>query len=145
VDLAAQSWAGQRVSLQLVATNNAGRKSSTNAVELNVPARRFVHPVARVLLEERDKLMQSPDDEILRQEAANIMARIAHEPSNFRGDPVVLMALRSGAVRLVLGRDREAAISVANLLWQAASRIEDAVARSQLRTMLNTKQDIAVP
>lgn len=142
-DLTKYSWSGQRVSLQLVATNNAGRRSFTKPIDMVLPARRFVHPVAVVLLEERNKLLLNPDDELLRQEAANIMARIAHEPANFRGDPVVLMALRSGAVRLVLGHDREAAVSVSDLLWQAASRIEDGAKSSLLRTMSDTRQDIA--
>jgi hypothetical protein len=133
-DLSLRPWAGQKVELQIVATNDAGKRSLTDAVEFTFPKRHFLHPVARVLIEERAKLMRHPDDETLREEAANIMAGIAHNPSNYHGDPVVLMALRSGAVRLVLGHDREAAISANDLLWEAAARIEDGTSGASQRT-----------
>jgi hypothetical protein len=48
----------------------------------------------------------------------------------------VMMALRSGAVRLVLDHEREATVSVNDILWQAAVRIEDGsigVAEQNLR------------
>lgn len=124
-DLSSYPWAGQAVTLQIVATNEGGKKGETEAFTFTLPERRFYHPIARVLIEARKKLLQNPDDEALREEAANIMATIAHDPTNYRSDPVVLMALRSGAVRLILGRDRESAIVVNDILWQAAARIED--------------------
>jgi hypothetical protein len=142
-DLISFPWAGQGVTLQIVAVNEAGNKSMTDAVDFTLPERRFLHPIARVLIEERKKLMQHPEDDLLREEAANIMASIAHEPANYRGDPVVLMALRSGAVRLVLGHDRDAAISVNDILWQAAARIEDGSSASSQRTMRDIRQDTA--
>jgi hypothetical protein len=142
-DLTSHPWAGQEVTLQIVATNGIGKRSLTDAINFTLPERRFFHPVARVLLEERKKLMQHPEDDILREEAASIMASIAHQPANYRGDPVVMMALRSGAVRLVLGHDRDAAISVNDILWQAAARIEDANLASLRRTMRDTRRDTA--
>jgi hypothetical protein len=140
-DLTKRPWAAQKVTLQIVAINEAGKRSLTGAVDFTLPERRFSHPVARVLIEERKKLMQHPDDDVLREEAANVMASIAHEPSSYRGDPVVLMALRSGAVRLVLGHDREAAISAGDLLWHAAARIEDGNPASSPRAMRDTRQE----
>ena len=128
-NLAIYPWAGKKVTFQIVATNDAGKRTLTNGVDFTLPLRRFIHPVARVLIEERDKLMQNPDDAAVWEEAANIMANIAYQPANYRGDPVVMMALRSGAVRLVLGHDRDAALSVTDILWQAAVRIEDVFAR----------------
>jgi hypothetical protein len=115
---------GQKVTLQLVATNGAGKKNVTEEFDMALPERQFFHPVARVLIQEREKLMQNPDDGVLREEAANIMASIAHQPASYYGDPVVLMALRGAAVRLILQRDREAAMSVNDILWRAATRIE---------------------
>jgi hypothetical protein len=142
-DLTSFPWAGQSVTLQIVATNEAGKKGTTDAIDFTLPERRFFHPIARVLIEERKKLMQHPEDDMLREEAANIMASIAHEPDSYRRDPVVLMALRSGAVRLVLGHDRDAAISVNDILWQAAARIEDGSSASSQRTMRDPRRDLA--
>ncbi|MDD4615974.1 MAG: DUF4175 family protein [Alphaproteobacteria bacterium] len=115
---------GQKVAVQIVATNMDGSEGVTDPVEVTFPERKFFHPIARMLIEERAKLMENPDNNVLREEAANVMASIAHQPMNYRGDPVVLLALRGGAVRLILQHNREAAISVNDLLWHAATRIE---------------------
>ncbi len=124
-NLFSQPLWGRHVKVQIVATNMDGKQSVTEPVEMTFPERKFFHPIARVLIQEREKLMQNPDNNVLREEAANIMATIAHQPTNYRGDPVVLLALRGGAVRLILQHSREAAISVNDLLWHAATRIED--------------------
>lgn len=123
-DMLARPWSGQPVSVQLVATNEAGLQGVTKSVEVAMPSRDFSHPLARVLVQERLKLMQDPDNNALREEAANLMASIAHQPANFGGDPVVLMALRGGAVRLVLGRSHDAVVAVNDLLWYAAVRLD---------------------
>ena len=142
-DLTARPWAGQKVTMQLVATNDAGKRSLSDAVDFVIPERNFFHPVARVLIEERKKLLEHPTDEALREETANIMAAIAHETADFHGDPVVLMALRSGAVRLILDRDLNAAVSVNDLLWQAATRIEDGNAGTAQHKLRDAQQDLA--
>jgi uncharacterized protein (TIGR02302 family) len=126
-DLTAYPWAGSSVRIQLIATNVAGISTQSAPVTFTVPARVFSNSIARALIEERARLMKSPDDENARNEAANVMAGIAHIPGIYRGDPVVLMTLRSGAVRLVLEHGPDVVSSVENLLWQGAVRIEDGV------------------
>jgi uncharacterized protein with von Willebrand factor type A (vWA) domain len=96
-----------------------------------------------VLIEERKKLLLHPTDEGLREEAANIMATIAHETADYHGDHVVLMALRSGAVRLILDQDPNSAESVDNLLWQAATRIEDGNAGTAQHMLKDAREDLA--
>jgi hypothetical protein len=142
-DLTSHPWAGQPVSIQLVATNAAGKSTATAPVEFTLPERSFFHPVARALIDERRKLMLHPDDEALRDEAANIMAGIAHDTADYHGDPVVLMALRSGAVRLILSRGHETALSVNDLLWQAATRIEDGNGGQAQQMLHDARQDLA--
>ena len=142
-DIAAHPWAGNQVTLQIVATNEAGKKGLSDAVELTLPERSFLHPLALVLIEERAKLMQNPEDRILREETATIMANIAHNPATYHGDPLILMALRSGAVRLFLGHDLSTTISVNDLLWQAASRIEDGVTGTAQHAIQDARQDMA--
>jgi len=142
-DLTSRPWAGQVVTMQIVATNEAGKKGLSDTVVFTLPERHFFHPVARILIDERKKLMQHPDDETLREETANIMAGLAHDTSNFHGDPVVMMALRSGAVRLVLARDHNAAVSVGDLLWQSATRIEDGASGSAQHILRDAQQDLA--
>ncbi len=124
-DMTAYPWSGQPVQMQLIVTDNTGHRSESEAVNFVPPARTFLHPIAKALIEERRKLMQNPGDENIRNETANIMAGVAHATSTYQGDKVVLMALRSGAVRLVLDRSSASIQPVADLLWEAAVRIED--------------------
>ena len=124
-DLNAYPWAGQNVTLQIIATNEAGKTSQSASVNFTLPERSFTHPLSRILIEERNKLLQHPDDGKLRDETAGIIAGIAHETSNYHSDPVVLMSLRTGAVRLVLNNDSSTVSAVSDLLWKTASRIED--------------------
>ncbi|MDD5587004.1 MAG: DUF4175 family protein [Alphaproteobacteria bacterium] len=123
-DLTYLPWAGMTVDIQLEVRDGAGQKALSDKMSVALPKRSFSHPLARALIEEREKLLQKPD-ETTRDEAANIMAGIARETADDHGDPVVYMALRTGAVRLVLDHQGESVPAVSLLLWQAAARIED--------------------
>jgi uncharacterized protein (TIGR02302 family) len=143
-DLTASPWAGLAVQIQLSAINAAGHRAQSEPADFVLPERVFFHPLARALIDERKKLLQNPSDEGVRNEAANVMAAIAaHHAADYRDDPVVMMALRAGAVRLVLDRAGEAIPSVTDILWQTAVRIEDGatgVAEQNLRT---TQKELA--
>jgi uncharacterized protein (TIGR02302 family) len=124
-DLTAEPAAGTLVDLQLVAMDAAGHQSVSNTISFTLPERAFFHPVARALIEERKKLIQDALNTSVRNEAANVMAGLAHQPSAFNNDALVMMALRAGAVRLILDNDREAVVSATDILWQSAVRIEE--------------------
>ncbi|MDP9128652.1 MAG: DUF4175 domain-containing protein [Pseudomonadota bacterium] len=142
-DLTSYAWAGDMVQIQLLARDGKGHTTTTAAVDINVPERVFYHPVARALIEERGKLLQSPEDEGIRNEVANVMAGVAHVPVAYHGDNVVLMALRSGAVRLVLDRRPEINGAVSALLWQAAVQIEDGPVGIAERRLHETQRELA--
>ncbi len=107
------------------------------------PERIFFNPVARALVDERKKLLQHPLDDALRDEAANLMAGVAHDPGNYHGDPVVLMALRTGAVRLVLNHDQEVVPPVNDILWQTAVRIEDGAVGMAEQNLRQAQKELA--
>jgi hypothetical protein len=124
-DLTAHAWAGHPVRLQLIAINTAGRRAESDPVDIMLPERAFVSPVARVLAEARRQLLLNPEDATLRNEAAAVMAEIARNPAPYQGDPLVALALRSGAVRLVLDHSHAALNSVDDLLWETALHVEE--------------------
>jgi len=142
-DLTAHPWAGLPVQVQLIATDAVGHQSFSDTADFTLPERIFFQPVARALIDERKKLLQAPEDEGVRNEVANVMAGIAHQPTNYRGDPVVLMALRSGAVRLVLDHDADTVPPVNDLLWQAAVRIEDGTVGLAEQNLRQAQKDLA--
>ncbi len=141
-DLTFLPWTGLPVDVQLFATDAAGRTAASETVSLTLPERQFTHPLARALIEEQKKLMRQPDEMTL-DEAASIMAGIARQPISYRGDPAVMMALRSGAVRLVLNRDKDAIAAVRRLLWETAIRIEAGPLGIAQRDLRQAQRDFA--
>lgn len=123
-DLTSLPWAGLPVTVQLVVTDGAGHKGWSAPQILTLPTRSFRHPLARALIEERQKLLGQRDVGA-RDEAANVMAGIARQQGLYRGDSVVTMALRAGAVRLVLNKDSQTVPAIGEILWQTAIRLEE--------------------
>lgn len=124
VDLTFLPWAGIPVTVQLMVEDGAGQKGWSAPKVITLPSRTFHNPFARALIEERQKLLRQPDA-AMRDEAANVMAGIARQQSLFNGDPVVMMSLRAGAVRLVVNNDPETVDAVGSILWKSAVRLEE--------------------
>jgi len=122
-DLTASPWAGLPVRLRLTAVGAGGLTGLSEEVGLVLPERAFVHPVARRLVAVRKALALR--GEAARLEATRALAELSVRPGDFDGDAVVFLALRVAVARL--GRDRgpEALVSVRELLWQTALRLED--------------------
>lgn len=123
-DLTGHPWAGTPVQIELLATDAVGQVAHSSKKTFTLPERVFINPVAKALIEERKKLLLAADQPV-RNEAANIMAGIARQPAAYGGDAVVLMALRGGAVRLILDRATDAPQRVGEIMWNSAARIED--------------------
>lgn len=142
-DITSLPWAGLPVDLSLIAIDAAGHRTVSQSIAYTLPERIFMHPLAQAVVEERHKLLHNPDDENTRNEAANVMAGIARRPAGFRGDELILMGLRAGAVRLVLDRDRSATGSVIDLMWPLAVRIEDGAVGSAEKALRQAQKDLA--
>lgn len=142
-DLTSHPWAGSPVQIQMIATDAVGHSAQTEPVDFTLPERNFVNPVAHALIDERKKILQAPDNDLVRTEAANIMAGIAHQPENYHGDPAVMMALRSGAVRLILDTGAQTVEPVAGLMWQSAVRIEDGTTGLAEQNLRKAQKDLA--
>ena len=123
-DLTALPWAGVPVTAQLVVTDGTGQRGWSEPKVITLPTRTFRNPFARALIEERQKFLENPDV-TTRDELANVMAGIARQQGLYRGDPVVLMSLRAGAVRLVLNDDPQTPQAVSEILWKTALRLEE--------------------
>ncbi|MER2520808.1 MAG: DUF4175 family protein [Bdellovibrionales bacterium] len=142
-DITSLPWAGLPVQLTLVATDNVGHRAESESITYTLPERLFLHPLAQAVIEERHKLLHNPDEENVRNEAANVMAGIARKPAGFRGDELVLMGLRAGAVRIVLDRNHNATGSVIDLMWPLAIRIEDGAVGSAEKALRQAQKDLA--
>lgn len=138
-DLTSNRFAGLPVTLQLLAKDGSGNVGVSEKISFKLPERHFYHPLAKALIEERKTLLVQ-DDKLAREEAISLMAGIARQPSAYRNDPTVMMALRSGAMRLFLNTETGIIPAVSELMWQAAIKIEDGeagLAQEKLRKTLD--------
>lgn len=124
IDLTAHPWAGLPVTVHLTVRDALGQNGQTEALPITLPERVFTHPVAQELADQRKTVLHEPDQ---RFAVAAMLDAIASRPGAFDGDAVVFLALRVASARLrhVRSASTGPQTDVAELLWQAALRIED--------------------
>ncbi len=120
-DLTSHPWAGAKVKLTLVATDQAKQEGRSAPVEFTLPARNFTNPLARAVVEQRAYLALD----------ANAAARVADAidaltvaPDNIDGMGNYL-ALRTAYFRLIHAHGDDDLRGVVDYLWQIALGIED--------------------
>jgi uncharacterized protein (TIGR02302 family) len=119
-DLSDHALAGLPVRLYLEAKDAAGQTGRGESIDIVLPERSFVHPVARAIVALRKRL-QDPDE---RGSVADGLAALALQPDEFGKDTVVSLALAVGSSRLRLDHGAGAIPSVRDLLWETALRVE---------------------
>jgi uncharacterized protein (TIGR02302 family) len=122
-DLTAHLWAGLTVNFFVEATDVIGQKGQTKPLRLTLPERKFTHPVARVLVSERRKL--SEDFANNRISVAATLEAVSSLPEAVDHDYGVLMALSVARASLLSRRPAEQLQYAADLLWQAALKLEN--------------------
>ncbi|MBL8806448.1 MAG: TIGR02302 family protein, partial [Rhodospirillales bacterium] len=140
-DLTAHPWAGLPVTVTLRATDVAGQTGASEAVRMILPQRVFSNPVARALVELRKLVIAEPEK---RPVVARALAAIASNPVQFGEDPVVVLSLRVGALRLQKPIDDPAVEEMQALMWDTALRLEDgrlSAAERELRAIQQKLQD----
>lgn len=138
-DQTAHPFAGQRVVIQLVATDAAGQAGVSDPAEFTMPARTFFNPLARALVEQRRELAR--DDADARERAALVLDALAIAPERFyAGEPSVYLGLRAAYWRLSMARDAADLADVRDLLWDLALAIEDGEAPMALRELRRLQQ-----
>jgi uncharacterized protein (TIGR02302 family) len=132
-DLTAHPWAGQKVIVQLIVTDQAGQSAPSEWAEVLLPERVFQHPVAKQIISVRKGLLTDPDNAAVA--GFSVLSRILQAPQSFGGDPRTVLELATAKYRLAYEDAPAAAQSLPPILWAAAVRIEDgdlAVAEQRL-------------
>ncbi|MGB0504564.1 MAG: TIGR02302 family protein [Pikeienuella sp.] len=124
-DLASHPFAGLPVIITLTAHDAAGQTGSTE-LRVKMPERRFTHPMARALVEQRRWLIWSPD---ATPHVLDVAEAVMKYPEQVFNDTSAFLAARMAVRRLgyALEDDRvvEETPSVVDLFWKAAIRLED--------------------
>lgn len=141
-DLTAHIWAGLPVTLTLQAEDGAGHKSESAPYAMTLPERSFTTPLARVLIEQRKKLLWAEDDADF-IEVANNIVNIVNKPELYKNDGMTFFALMIAVKRLGYDTSPEAVASVQDLLWDVALRLDDGGLSLAQRELRGALQDLS--
>ncbi|MCK8464622.1 TIGR02302 family protein [Aliiroseovarius sp. S1339] len=135
-------WAGLPINLTLKVEDGAEQTGTSTPLGIILPARRFLHPVAKALVEQRRDLMWSRQNG---RRVAQILRAVLNRPDDLKLPDGVYLRLRGGIRRLEAGiafSDLPSGLpedlrdEIATLLWDVAvelddGRLADALARMQ--------------
>ena len=121
-DLSEHPWAGARVEMTLTARDEGGNEGSSDPVEITLPQKPFVKPLARALAEQRRNLVLAPED---KARVANALDALMIAPEMFDTGAGVYLGLRVAFDRLNAAHGDSDLVEVADYLWQMALRIEN--------------------
>ena len=121
-DLSEHPWAGARVEMTLTARDEGGNEGNSDPVEITLPQKPLVKPLARALAEQRRNLILAPED---KARVANALEALMIAPETFDTGAGVYLGLRVASDRLNAARRDSDLVEVADFLWQMALRIEN--------------------
>ena len=121
-DLTPHAWAGLPVHVRLRADDQMGQSGFSETFDITLPERRFRHPVAKAIIEQRKRLASEPE---ARQDIARALGAIAAAPGDYYDDYVAFLTLNSARRRLERAGGDAVVNDVRQMLWDTALRIED--------------------
>jgi uncharacterized protein (TIGR02302 family) len=121
-NLSADPWAGGPVRMRLLARDESGQTGESEALDLSLPSRLFVDPLARALVEQRRKLALDANQA---HSVAAALDALTIAPDKYLDDLGAYLAIRSVYRRLALARDDDGLRSVVEGLWNIALGIEE--------------------
>lgn len=121
-DFTEHPWAGLQVQMTLVAADALGQTGRSAPATVTLPARRFLHPVAKAIVEQRRDLALKPGQW---QRVVTALRGLSLAPERYRDDATAHLGLRMSAARLKLNRSQDSIAAVQTLLWQTAVHIEE--------------------
>jgi uncharacterized protein (TIGR02302 family) len=140
-DLSPHPWAGLPVEIRLVASDALSQTGESEPVRMKLPERKFEHPVARAIIDQRKELVTDPGSRLA---VADTLSDLRERPQLYRDDAVVFLAMRLAEERLRLNEDANSIAEVQQLLWDTALRIEDgrmSLAEREMRRLQQELQD----
>ncbi len=138
-DLSPHPWAGLPVEIRLVATDALGQTGESEPVRMKLPERKFEHPVARAIIDQRKELATDPGSRLA---VADTLSDLRERPQLYRDDTVAFLGMRLAEERLRINDDPTSTAEVQQLLWDTALRIEDGRMSLAERDMRRLQQEL---
>jgi len=133
VDLSEHPWAGAHVLMTLKAVSVSDASAESPPVEIVLPQRHFVNPLAKALVEQRRDLVLDPDRN--RPRVARVLEALNLGPDLFQPKPNVFLGVEQAKKRLAAARSDDDLREVAALLWALALSIENGDASQALKDL----------
>ena len=121
-DLSEHPWAGARVKMTLTARDEGANIGRSEPIEMVLPQRVFVKPLARALVEQRRNLVLAPDE---RSRVAAALEALQIAPERFKTSAAIYLGFYTISRRLEQAKSDPDLLGVADLMWEMALRIED--------------------
>ncbi|MBI1260549.1 MAG: TIGR02302 family protein [Rhizobiales bacterium] len=121
-DLSSHPWAGLPVTITLVARDDLGQEGRSTAYAMVLPARKFTKPLARAIIEQRQRLALDPRSV---GSVARFIDDFSRDGEKYIQDTTVYLTLRAAYWRLSEAHRDEDLTGIFDLLWDIALRIED--------------------
>jgi uncharacterized protein (TIGR02302 family) len=134
-DLSSHPWAGLYVEMVLTATDGAGHSTATQPARFKMPQRMFSKPLAKALIEQRGKLILSPDEA---PNVATMLDAILAYPYSIADRSRLILNLAAIKSSLTNAGDTDTVTRAVTDLWPLAVTIEDgemADARAELKAL----------
>ena len=121
-DLTEHPWAGAKVSMTLVARDEAGNEGRSEATDFQLPQRIFVKPVARALIEQRRILALDAEAKPL---VLTALDTLTIAPERFTPETAVFLGLRAIYFELASAKSDDQLREVVARMWDMATQLED--------------------
>jgi uncharacterized protein (TIGR02302 family) len=134
-DLASHPWAGLFVEIILTATDGAGHTTATQPTRFKMPARDFSKPLAKAIVEQRGKLILSPDEA---PNVSTMLDTMLAYPYSINDRSRLILNLAVIKSELANADDTDTVGRAITELWPLAVAIEDgeiADARAELKAL----------
>lgn len=121
-DLTSHPWAGLQVAVTLAAFDEAGQQGTSETRLMRLPLRRFTDPLARAVIEQRQRLARTPEHAA---DVAVALNALTLHPEGYYQHASDYLPLRAAYWRLKTARHADALAGIYDLLWDIALHFED--------------------
>jgi uncharacterized protein (TIGR02302 family) len=122
IDLSDHPWAGAQVKMTLTAHDGGGNLGKSEPIEITLPQRPFVKPIARALVEQRRNLVLFPES---RERVQAALDGLMIAPDQFDVSSSVFLGLSVASSMLQDAQTDADLLNVADYLWNMALQIEN--------------------
>ena len=140
-DLTAHPWAGLPVELRAVARDALGQIGASAPVAMTLPERKFYHPVARAIIEQRKRLAKDSGASAL--PVARRLVQLMSQPDAFDNSITTFMALDFAIKRMTSDpMSKDDLANVLQLMWDTALALEDGGISMAMRELRRLQQEL---